>query len=91
MQESSCNQGCKGPNGEIGLMQITKENSRELGVNPADAWDPETNIKLGAKQFKQYLDQNHGNVIISIGMYNGWYKGLTEAKARNKQYGCYSM
>ncbi|PWN36521.1 lysozyme-like protein [Meira miltonrushii] len=88
MQESSCNKGCTGPNGEIGLMQLTKENCREMGVNPGDAWDPETNIRLGAKQFKQYLDQNNGNVIIAIGMYNGWYKGLTESKARNKQYGC---
>jgi hypothetical protein len=35
------------------------------------------NIRTGAHFFSQTLADNGGNVLTSIGMYNGWYPGLT--------------
>jgi len=78
MQESSCRKDAMGDNGgAYGLMQITAEKCSE-GI---DCTDPDYNIKTGAYYFKNRLDENNGNVLLALGQYNGWYAGLTVAKA----------
>jgi len=79
MQESSCQPGTVGGAGEQGLMQITKDKCG--GAPRGDCRDPDFNIRTGAKFFADTLASNNGNVLESIGQYNGWYPGLTVAKA----------
>jgi len=73
MQESTCNPGATGGNGEAGLMQITPANC-EAGNN---CWDVDYNIRRGAQLFRQMIDHSGGNVLQAIGAYNGWQLGLT--------------
>jgi hypothetical protein len=79
MQESSCNPNTVGGGGEQGLMQLTKD---KCGDAPGgNCKEPNYNIKTGAKYFADTLNGNGGNVIVSVGSYNGWYPGLTYDKA----------
>ncbi|KAF8904493.1 lysozyme-like domain-containing protein [Gymnopilus junonius] len=79
MQESSCNPNTVGGAGEQGLMQITKEKC--AGAPNGNCKDPDFNIATAAKYFANSLAGNNGNVLLTVGEYNGWYLGLTEAKA----------
>jgi hypothetical protein len=79
MQESSCNPATVGGAGEQGLMQLTVDKCG--GAPGGNCKDPDYNIKTGAKYFSQTLSDNGGNLLLSIGEYNGWYSGLTVAKA----------
>ncbi|KAG5638876.1 hypothetical protein H0H81_009179 [Sphagnurus paluster] len=79
MQESSCNPNTVGGGGEQGLMQITKEKCG--GAPGGNCRDPDFNIRTGAKFFADTLNNNGGDLLVSIGQYNGWYKGLTYSKA----------
>jgi len=88
MQESSCQPGTIGGAGEQGLMQITKEKCPGGSPGPA-CRDPDYNIRTGAKFFADTLASNNGNVLESIGQYNGWYPGLTFQKATAARHtGC---
>lgn len=40
------------------------------------------NIKTGASYFASTLKNNGGDLLLSIGEYNGWYQGLTVVRAR---------
>ncbi|KAF8070644.1 glycoside hydrolase family 23 protein [Lyophyllum atratum] len=79
MQESSCNPNTVGGAGEQGLMQITKEKC--AGAPGGNCRDPDFNIRTGAKYFADTLKNNGGDLLLSIGSYNGWHKGLTFGKA----------
>ncbi|KAF9482125.1 glycoside hydrolase family 23 protein [Pholiota conissans] len=79
MQESSCNPETVGGAGEQGLMQITRDKCG--GAPGGNCRDPDFNIRTAAKYFKGTLDDNNGNVLLSVGTYNGWVKGLTKARA----------
>lgn len=37
----------------------------------------EFNIRTGAKFFADTLKGNSGNLLLSIGQYNGWFRGMT--------------
>lgn len=63
--------------GAHGLMQITSDKCTS-GISCSD---PDYNVKTGAKYLKDQLDTYNGNVLLAMGAYNGWYKGLTVAKA----------
>ncbi|GFZ51606.1 hypothetical protein JCM24511_09373, partial [Saitozyma sp. JCM 24511] len=79
LQESSCNAGATGGNGEAGLMQIAPSN-----CNPpsgTSCWDVDYNIQRGAELFSNMISSNGGNVIAAVGSYNGWSKGMTYADA----------
>jgi soluble lytic murein transglycosylase-like protein len=78
MQESTCNPGATGPNGEIGLMQITPDKCQ------GNCWDAYTNIGIGAQYLKSRIDANGGNLAQAMGEYNGWFPGMTEYDANNK-------
>ncbi|KAJ7583936.1 glycoside hydrolase family 23 protein [Mycena floridula] len=79
MQESSCNPKTQGEGGEQGLMQITKDKCG--GAPNGDCKDPDFNIGAGASYFKGVLDSNKGDLLRSLGNYNGWSVGMTHAKA----------
>lgn len=79
LQESFCDPGSVGEGGEQGIMQISKDKCD--GAPGGDCRDPDFNIHQGAKFFAQTLADNGGNILKTLGMYNGWYEGLTVAKA----------
>lgn len=79
MQESSCNAGALGKNGEISLMQVTPANC----PSGANCWDPYTNIKVASELFKNMVDSAGGNALAAIGAYNGWYTGMTVGDANS--------
>ncbi|THH21333.1 hypothetical protein EW146_g181 [Bondarzewia mesenterica] len=79
MQESSCNPQTVGGAGEQGLMQLTKD---KCGQAPGgNCKDPDYNIRTGAKYFTDTLNSNGGDVLTTIGQYNGWPPKMTFAEA----------
>jgi hypothetical protein len=76
MQESGCNPNIVGGGGEQGLMQITREKCG--GAPGGNCKDPEFNIATATKFFANTLSGNGGNILLSVGTYNGWRKGLTK-------------
>jgi len=79
MQESSCNKATVGGGGEQGLMQITKDKCG--GAPGGNCMDPDFNIHTGAKYLAGQISSSGNNVLLAVGSYNGWYDGLTYAKA----------
>ncbi|KAF8639541.1 hypothetical protein AX17_001446 [Amanita inopinata Kibby_2008] len=79
MQESSCNPHAVGGGGEQGLMQITRDKCD--GAPGGNCKEPDFNIRTAAAFFSSILKSNGGNVLASLGHYNGWHKGLTRAQA----------
>jgi soluble lytic murein transglycosylase-like protein len=75
MQESGCNPNTVGGGGEQGMMQLTQEKCG--GAPGGNCKDPDFNIRTAARYFADVLNNNGGNVLLAIGQYNGWYKGLT--------------
>ncbi|KDE07913.1 hypothetical protein MVLG_01823 [Microbotryum lychnidis-dioicae p1A1 Lamole] len=88
MQESSCNAGTMGDHGGAwGLMQITSD---KCGNAPnGNCADPDYNVGTGARYLKGLLDQQNGDVLVSLGMYNGWYRGLTYYGATKIRDSCF--
>ncbi|KAI0341952.1 lysozyme-like protein [Trametopsis cervina] len=85
MQESSCNAGETGGAGEQGLMQITKDKCG--GAPGGNCKDPGFNIRTGATFFKNLLDSEGGNLLRTLGGYNGWNPKMT-VKSANAAGGC---
>ncbi|KAJ3791107.1 lysozyme-like protein [Lentinula aff. detonsa] len=79
MQESSCDPTTVGGAGEQGLMQLTQDKC--TSAPNGNCQDIDYNIKTGAQYFKSLLDSNSGDVLLSIGSYNGWFKGMTYGDA----------
>ncbi|EEB97355.1 hypothetical protein MPER_03341, partial [Moniliophthora perniciosa FA553] len=71
MQESTCNPSTVGGGGEVGLMQLTHEKCE----GASDCFNP------------KLLDSNGGNVLQSLGAFNGWYPGMTKDAATSARYG----
>lgn len=87
MQESSCNPNTVGGNGEQGLMQLTKD---KCGAAPGgNCKDPNYNIKTGAAFFASLLASNSGDLLLSIGHYNGWFPSMTYGDATAAANGPY--
>jgi hypothetical protein len=61
MQESHCDAGLTGSNGEISLMQIIPENCR------GNCWDVYNNIRLGAIELDSHLKHHDGNFLLAAG------------------------
>jgi hypothetical protein len=75
-QESSFRPGVVSSAGAIGLAQLMPGTARELGVDP---WDPEQNLRGGARYFRQQLDR-FGTVPLALAAYNA-------GPGRVEQYG----
>ncbi|KAH7108433.1 lysozyme-like protein [Auriculariales sp. MPI-PUGE-AT-0066] len=86
LQESSCNPNTVGGAGEQGMMQITVDKC----INPpnGNCLDVDFNVGVGAKYFADSLAELNGNVLETVGRYNGWYPGLTEEKVRSVKDSC---
>lgn len=79
MQESTCNANTVGGAGEQGLMQLTQD---KCGSAPnGNCKDVDYNIKTGTKYFSTVLKNNNGNVLLTLGNYNGWPAGMTYGQA----------
>jgi len=79
MQESTCNPKTVGEGGEQGMMQISQEKC--AGAPNGDCLDPDFNIRTGSKFFADSLSGNNGDLLLTIGQYNGWFSGLTVSQA----------
>ncbi|KAF9070131.1 lysozyme-like domain-containing protein [Rhodocollybia butyracea] len=79
MQESSCNHALVGGAGEQGLMQLTADKCTD--APRGNCQDIDYNIMTGTKFFRSLLDSHGGNVLLSVGSYNGWFKGMTHEDA----------
>ncbi|KZT43622.1 lysozyme-like protein [Sistotremastrum suecicum HHB10207 ss-3] len=79
LQESSCNPGTVGGAGEQGLMQLTPDKcTKAPGGNCKDVG---YNVQTGASFVSDLLSSNNGNLVLSVGKYNGWDSGMTIASA----------
>ncbi|KAI0081321.1 hypothetical protein K474DRAFT_1422987 [Panus rudis PR-1116 ss-1] len=86
MQESSCNPDTVGGAGEQGLMQITPD---KCGGAPGNnCKEPSFNIATGVDFFAQTLKNNNGNVLKTVGHYNGWADKMTIAQATAQVHKC---
>lgn len=60
--------------GAIGLMQLMEKTAEEvaekIGLENINLKDPETNIEIGTKYFKNLLDYYNGNYYLAISAYN---------------------
>jgi len=51
--------------------------------------DPAFNIEAGAKYMSDTLKSNGNNIVLTLGIYNGWFKGMTyEDATKAKKTGC---
>lgn len=63
-------------------MQITSDKCQD-GV---DCSNPDYNIRVGAEYLKSLIDNNGGNVVKALGMYNGWQAGMSVNSATAAAY-----
>lgn len=66
--ESGYNPRALSSKGAMGLMQLMPATAQELGV--ADAYDPEDNIRGGARYLRQQIDRFAGDVRLALAAYN---------------------
>ena len=74
--ESSGNQDAVSPVGAVGVMQLTKDTAKELGV---DRSDKAQNVDGGTKYLKQMLDTFGGDVKLAVAAYNAGPSAVKEA------------
>lgn len=79
MQESGCQADVQGQGGEQGLMQISQDKCD--GAPDGNCKDPDFNIHQGTQFLSDTLSKNDGNILLTIGQYNGWFEGMTFADA----------
>jgi len=77
---------CKSPaanqtNKVRGVNRVSCRFLRTNGAPNGNCKDPDFNIHQGTQFLANTLAANNGNILVTIGEYNGWYKGMTYAKA----------
>ncbi|KAF2759467.1 putative extracellular soluble lytic transglycosylase [Pseudovirgaria hyperparasitica] len=85
-QESSCNADAGGST--PGLMQVACGNYPGGVCHPKDI---KLNVRMGAKYFRDRLDESDNNVLKALGNYNGWFtggSGRNGNKGLTKSYPC---
>ena len=74
--ESNFNENAESTSNAIGLMQITKATAFETAeemkmiINKEDLFNPEINIKIGLKYYRNLLDKYNNNYYLAIIAYN---------------------
>lgn len=66
--ESGLNPNARSPKGAAGIMQIMPETAQGLGVK--NVYDPEENIKAGAKYLRMMADMFNNNMELTLAAYN---------------------
>lgn len=66
--ESGLNPNAKSSKGAAGIMQIMPETAQNLGVK--NVYDPEENIKAGAKYLRMMADTFNNNMELTLAAYN---------------------
>ena len=82
--ESAYDPSAVSPAGAIGLMQLMPETARRYGV--ADLFDPEQNVRAGARHLKDLLEQFDGDVELAIAAYNAGPNAVIRAGNRVPPY-----
>jgi len=87
-QESEFNPGAVSPAKALGLMQILPSVGKQLakqtkmkGFNANKLFDPDVNIKLGTKYFREITDAEHGEVVYALAAYNAGESRVTNWRA----------
>ncbi|KAM0792445.1 hypothetical protein ACM66B_005122 [Microbotryomycetes sp. NB124-2] len=75
MQESSCNPSLTGGAGEAGIMQLIPANCG--GAPGGDCYNLYFNVFTGANLLKNNIEAAGGNFLLALGMYNGWWDGMS--------------
>lgn len=88
--ESRYNPRAQGPDGAAGLMQLMPGTARLLGVK--DVFDPEQNLRAGARHLRYLLDKFQNNLQLVIAAYQAGELAVIRAKnavppfPRNMEY-----
>ena len=69
-------------------MQLMPQTAKALGIDPADRFDPQTNVEAGSRYLKQMLDR-FGSYELALAAYNfgptAVAKRLTAVQQDNKK------
>lgn len=82
--ESSYDPVAVSPAGARGLMQLMPETARRYGV--VNLFDPEQNVRAGARHLKDLLEQFDGDVELAIAAYNAGPNAVIRAGNRVPPY-----
>ncbi|MEM6415491.1 MAG: lytic transglycosylase domain-containing protein [Pseudomonadota bacterium] len=76
--ESNYDINALSPKGAMGLAQLMPATAREMGLSPDRYFDPESNLRAGARYFKQQLDRSD-SVALALAAYNA---GMNRVRGR---------
>lgn len=85
MQESTCNPSAVGGGGEQGMFQISQDKCG--GAPGGNCQDVTYNMRTAMKYFADTVSGNGGDAFLSMGMYNGWSRGMTFDSATAARFG----
>jgi len=82
--ESGYNPKARSPKGAIGLMQLMPDTARRYAV--ADIWDPDQNLRGGARYLRDLLAMFNDNLSLALAAYNAGEGAVVQAGNRIPPY-----